>query len=397
MSTEEYVLQGAPNGGWTTTQSFDWVALCPGLSDGAYRLYMILRSLLTKHGPVRAITPEELRYLLTNAKGKPSSISRIRDLIRELEKAGLLSDPSGGTLRISDRKTAQTRRVSIQINDLPAKGERYRGWRNTYDALTHLREQAERARQNSNAPAPEDPSASEFQRDASEFQRDASEKRRDALDLQRAPSPENGPSPAQTPDAAEAPSSSSFVSSSSSSSSGSGASEPEQLALAEGQADDEETHSEEPQQAAPGVPTARVPAEAGDDLDQDGAGDQMPVEVQEFVAGLPGMASKGPKSQATLYPLTATAFANGWTSKTLAVHLAREVNPSQCRSVAAVYKRQLADLPTPPAAPAPRMVRPGRCEEHPEMSTEGGGCPLCPRETRPAGGRGRAALAAARS
>ncbi|MDI3390142.1 hypothetical protein QIS99_28710 [Streptomyces sp. B-S-A8] len=135
--------------------------------------------------------------------------------------------------------------------------------------------------------------------------------------------------------------------------------------------------------AAPEVPAARKPAE------QD-------VEVEQFVAGLPGMDRQGPRSCARLYEPVAAALSAGWAPQDLRAHLEREVRPSEVRkSLAGVYVSVLRDLPSPPSPsrPAPKAVRPDRCERHPDLSTVDG-CPLCRIEPPAPRGMGKAVLAA---
>ncbi|MEU5157778.1 hypothetical protein AB0I03_26125, partial [Glycomyces sp. NPDC021274] len=156
--------------------------------------------------------------------------------------------------------------------------------------------------------------------------------------------------------------------------------------------DDDEEQTQEHK-----TPSAAGPAPhdaAG--TDQDAVGEASP-EVQDFVACLPGMDRKGPRDRAALYLLVGAALAAGWTPKTLAAHLAREVSPSRCRNVTAVYGTQLDNLPNPPVAPAPRKAPEGYCSTHPHIWIgDGATCTSCsPRPATGAGVAPRDVLAAA--
>ena len=137
---QEISLYGPKNGNWTSTQSFDWVDLCPDLSDGDCRLYGIMRSLLCKNTTVRTLTMDELRKLTPSSHGGYASLSKIRRSVDNLSRIGLLSTRDGGPIVTSSRDNASMRPMSIQINDLPRPG--YQGWRNTYDALEASRAEA---------------------------------------------------------------------------------------------------------------------------------------------------------------------------------------------------------------------------------------------------------------
>ncbi|MFJ8763049.1 hypothetical protein [Streptomyces cyaneofuscatus] len=134
--------------GWHASQVRDWVAVSPELSDSAIRLYMIMRALvIEKRGPVRKLTLWELCHLLPKKpvgpgeKPEPSSVSRIRNLLRELTKIGLVTTPEGHRLTTSSRALAAGRGLRIRINLMPVKS--YEGPRNVFDVLDEIREAAE--------------------------------------------------------------------------------------------------------------------------------------------------------------------------------------------------------------------------------------------------------------
>ncbi|MGP3991647.1 hypothetical protein [Streptomyces sp. 3N207] len=148
---QDLELYGPDDEGWYTSQTADWIPLCPELSDAAVRLYWILRALvIEKRGPVRKLTLMELAYMLPKRKHKrgekalPSSMSRIRGLLRELTDVRLVTTPEGRPLKTSSRaKAAAAGALRIRINQFPDRG--YPGPRNAFDALDAVREKAAQA------------------------------------------------------------------------------------------------------------------------------------------------------------------------------------------------------------------------------------------------------------
>ena len=151
MSDQELELSGPTGDGFYTSNVMDWVPLCPQLGDSAVRLYWILRSLvIEKHGPVRKLTVMELCYLLPAkpaAPGepvKPSSVGRIRTLLRALTAVGLVTTPEGKRLTTSSRaKAIAAGPLRIRINDRPSLD--YVGPRNAFAVLDAVREEAQLA------------------------------------------------------------------------------------------------------------------------------------------------------------------------------------------------------------------------------------------------------------
>ncbi|WP_084907787.1 hypothetical protein [Streptomyces sp. CB03238] len=129
--------------GWYASQVRDWVSVSPELSDAAIRLYLILRALvIDKRGPVRKLTLWELCHLMPGPgeTRKPSSVSRIRNLLRELTRIGLVTTPEGLPLTTSSRALAAGRGLRIRINLTPRKP--YTGPRNVFEALDDIRDAA---------------------------------------------------------------------------------------------------------------------------------------------------------------------------------------------------------------------------------------------------------------
>ncbi|MEF9915688.1 hypothetical protein RJT17_37260 [Streptomyces sp. P5-A9] len=142
--------------GWYASQVRDWVSVSPELSDSAIRLYLIMRALvIDKRGPVRKLTLWELCHLLPakpvgpGERPAPSSVSRIRGLLRQLTLIGLVTTPEGHRLTTSSRALAAGRGLRIRINLMPVKG--YQGPRNVFDALDDVRGAAEQSAQRARA------------------------------------------------------------------------------------------------------------------------------------------------------------------------------------------------------------------------------------------------------
>ena len=137
-------LTGPDDKGWYTSHLRDWIPLCPDLKDSAIRLYWILRALvIDKYGPVRKLTLMELCRLLPTASGKPSSLSRVRGLLADLSRVGLISTPEGGPVTTSSRAKRSGALLRLRINDLPSRG--YSGPRNAFAALDMIKPAAAQA------------------------------------------------------------------------------------------------------------------------------------------------------------------------------------------------------------------------------------------------------------
>lgn len=141
---EQHIQFVAPDdGGWHHTVMRDWIAVCPDIGPTAYRLYSITRSLvIEKRGAVRKLTLNELCRLLPGPNGKPSSLGRIRDAIRELSAIGLYTTPDGKPITTSSSKNAAERPLLIRINDFPANPSSYKGPKNAFEVLEAIRGQA---------------------------------------------------------------------------------------------------------------------------------------------------------------------------------------------------------------------------------------------------------------
>lgn len=137
-------LSGPADGGWHHTVTRDWAAVCPSIGATAYRLWAIARSLvIEKSGGVRKLTLNELCQLLPGPNGKPSSLGRVRDAIRELSAVGLFSTKDGAPLTTSSSKRAAERPLLIRINDFPRDPASYEGPRNAFAVLERIRGEAD--------------------------------------------------------------------------------------------------------------------------------------------------------------------------------------------------------------------------------------------------------------
>ena len=119
---------GPDNGGWYYTTMRDWIAVCPEVSATAARLYWIIRSLMLEKGNrVRRLSIDQLCWLLPGINGKPTSETRVKDSLRELEAIGLLSNPEGNVVRRWVTNTDGTRTRENyrrwQVHDLPTNYE----------------------------------------------------------------------------------------------------------------------------------------------------------------------------------------------------------------------------------------------------------------------------------
>lgn len=137
-------LMGPDDGGFYSSNLSDWVPLCPQLKDSSVRLYWIMRALvIEKWGSVRKLSLSELCHLLPakptepGEHPRPSSLSRIRNLLRELTEVGLITTPEGRKITTSSRSRASADALRIRINDRPSEG--YQGPRNAFAVLDAVR------------------------------------------------------------------------------------------------------------------------------------------------------------------------------------------------------------------------------------------------------------------
>ncbi|MEU8776521.1 hypothetical protein [Streptomyces sp. NPDC048606] len=141
-------LHGPDHNPFYGTYVRDWIALCDALRDADVRGYLILRSLVFEgkgvKNRVRVLTLAELCQLIPGPNGKPSSLSRIRELLRCLSTVGLITTPEGGPVTTSSGGKAQGRPLRIKIHDQPANAFKP-VWPNTEEKLSSVRPKAAQA------------------------------------------------------------------------------------------------------------------------------------------------------------------------------------------------------------------------------------------------------------
>src|SRR5690606_39536452 len=104
-------------------------ALHPDLKDGAFRLYVILRSLILEKQKtkIRVLSYDQLAFLMVGKNGKPTSVSTIKSLLRNLHDLGLVDNPDGARLvtstghggissRRRDRKSTRLNSSHVKIS-----------------------------------------------------------------------------------------------------------------------------------------------------------------------------------------------------------------------------------------------------------------------------------------
>lgn len=136
---EQEFLAPADDSGWHWTTMRDWIAVCPDISATAIRLYWIVRSIMHEKGDKsRRLSIDHLCWLMPGINDKPCSPTRIKDALRELEQAGLLSNPDETVTRqwVTNATTGKRTKENFRrwrIHDLAPAG--YGGWRSAIAKL----------------------------------------------------------------------------------------------------------------------------------------------------------------------------------------------------------------------------------------------------------------------
>lgn len=102
-----------------------------------------------------------------------------------------------------------------------------------------------------------------------------------------------------------------------------------------------------------------------------------PTEAVEWVLSLPWRRQPGARQRDHLAALAAAAMAAGWTPEALRRELTTELDG--VRSLYAVWRSRLQELPAPPIAPViplPRSAAP-ECPQHPGAGRRGTECAAC--------------------
>jgi len=141
--SEELSFEGANlSPTWSYTKVRDWILFHTSLSRTALHLYLILRSLILENdkrggGGLRALTYDELCWLLPGVNGKPTSLTAVKDALRALDVEGLVTNPDDRrTVTSTGRGKIQVQR-RYQVHDFPR--DDYEGWRNGWDKLDAYR------------------------------------------------------------------------------------------------------------------------------------------------------------------------------------------------------------------------------------------------------------------
>lgn len=129
--TETIEFSGPDTGGWHFTQIPDWIPLHPDLKDGAFRLYVILRSLISEKQDekVRVLSHDQIAFLAVGKNGKPLSASAVKGLLRNLHEVGLVDNPDGKRIVTSTGNGGIETRRRYRLTDWPDRAS-YLGWRN---------------------------------------------------------------------------------------------------------------------------------------------------------------------------------------------------------------------------------------------------------------------------
>jgi hypothetical protein len=130
-ANETIELSGPDTGGWHFTQIPDWIPLHPDLKDGAFRLYCILRSLVSEKQDekVRVLSHDQIAFLAVGKNGKPLSASAVKGLLRNLHEVGLVDNPDGKRIVTSTGNGGIETRRRYRLTDWPDRAS-YLGWRN---------------------------------------------------------------------------------------------------------------------------------------------------------------------------------------------------------------------------------------------------------------------------
>jgi len=133
---ETVEISGPKTGRWFFTQIPDWICLHPDLKDGAFRLYVVLRSLVSEKQDenVRILTHDEIAYMMVGKNGKTSTVSTVKALLRNLEDVGLIEHPDGSRMASPTGRGNPNAPLRFRFVDWPNPQD-HNGWRNAYDKL----------------------------------------------------------------------------------------------------------------------------------------------------------------------------------------------------------------------------------------------------------------------
>ncbi|MEV6147101.1 hypothetical protein [Streptomyces sp. NPDC051992] len=129
---------------WSYTMVRDYVMLMPGMTHTAYRLYSLLRSMMTEasrrpRSGMRRMTIDQLCWLLPGPNDKAMSVSAMYEVLKTLETLNLVVPKDSvdlpGIRKLKGKaRAAQGINRGFTVNDLPPDAA-HTGWRNAWDKL----------------------------------------------------------------------------------------------------------------------------------------------------------------------------------------------------------------------------------------------------------------------
>ncbi|MFE3602428.1 hypothetical protein [Streptomyces sp. NPDC059142] len=145
---ELFEFSGTITDYWSYTMVRDYVMLMPGMTHTAYRLYSLLRSMVTEasrrpRGGMRRMTIDQLCWLLPGPNDKPLSVSAMYEVLKTLEKLNLVVPKDAVELAGITKLKGKARAVhgisrGFTVHDIrPA--DVHIGWRNAWDKLDAYR------------------------------------------------------------------------------------------------------------------------------------------------------------------------------------------------------------------------------------------------------------------
>ncbi|GAA3312115.1 hypothetical protein GCM10020295_83090 [Streptomyces cinereospinus] len=145
---EEFEFSGTITDYWSYTMVRDYVMLMPGMTHTAFRLYSLLRSMVTEasrrpRGGMRRMTIDQLCWLLPGPNDKPMSVSAMYEVLKTLEKLNLVVPKDAvelpGITNLKGKvRAAQGISRGFTVHDIrPA--DAHVGWRNAWDKLDAYR------------------------------------------------------------------------------------------------------------------------------------------------------------------------------------------------------------------------------------------------------------------
>ncbi|MEU4506828.1 hypothetical protein [Streptomyces sp. NPDC024089] len=347
----EVTFEGDITDYWSPAVVRHWVLHIPGMKPTDFRLYVLLRAMLTSSPRgLRRMTIDELCWLLTEHGEKPVGESTVRAALKRLEKAELVTNPDGERIVTSTGKGGiQTIARRYKVHDLPP--DVHVGWANTWQKLDAYRPNW---RENPIVPPTHTKTPEGIVRSKMSGRTDLGEQSPDEVPEEETAGrfDRSISSSAQQKTSSRAQKSSSRKPVTSGNKGGIQSSIRSSLSPSA-----EEAAATSVTPAAPTGTTRETaapennpaPAAAGVPRDSQ-ANDEQRSELLEMLLGLPGQNRMNRGEVADmLLPLAVEALAVGWTAPKLRNHLARSCDPDRAFNPAAIYRMHLKKLPPAPA------------------------------------------------